>query len=296
MPSTKALPDCQRRSFLKFLAANRCQKREATAALKMQWLLSLLRSGPQISWITFYVYSRRLADFGPNDEQQRANQAMLVNTFVMELQTSRAFRPPRAPEAMPHSIFGQLVTGFDGGPKHQRLARSRLQTLLKLTWSSGIRLAEMSIMRRSSLQRRTHGYLLTVDSPYPWARRTLPISPLRDDSLCAVKALDSWLETLPDDDDTALFPQSDGFGVIPDPTVPFSKVEVAQTLRRCFVRLGLPPYTFMSIRLAFLKRCRDRYGDATAFYFWGIEAFSRYQRVLRAEANFVEFPLAHEDP
>jgi hypothetical protein len=287
---TRALPANRRTSLEALLRTLGLSLQEATAAAKVQWLLSLLDEDAPMAWSTFEAYARQLEAFGPNDEDERQQQALIVTRFAFELKNNRVFRPCKPFRAMPLDVFKDLVDRFERPTRLWRLPRARMRAQLKLGWSAGPHLEELRVMRRHWLTRHSDGYILSIQGGPAWANRKLAILALRDKSICSVAEMDRWLALLPPDPDGLLFPGTDRNGQFHASDVPFSRIELEEAIRVRLRRYCQRRYTYTSIRNSFLKRCRERLGDAATFYLSGLQQFPSYLQAMRGEGNFITFP------
>jgi hypothetical protein len=293
MPSSRRLPAYLRSAFQEFLRVRGKVEYEATVALKIEWLLTRLDDGPLGSSGTFYDHARWLDEFGPRDDKDRRHQIDVIAAFSSEVRHARHFRPRAASRAISPRIMKQLLERYDLGC--YSLGKLRIQTKLKLAWWSGVWMTELQAMRRNWLERRRRGYLLTIHDNRPWRNRTIPIPLARDKSMCAVRALDRWLELSPPDQNATLFPRGDGHRQF-EPNSPFNAMTFRRNIRSELHELGHQGYTYTSIRVSYFTRCRAQFGEMSAFYLSGMHHFHGFQCLLRAEVDVTRFPLIdHED-
>lgn len=285
----KPLPHKLQASFDALLAAHGLLEHEATPTVKIRWLLNELNSRSGMNWKTFRAYLTNLAALGPTDEEQRNEQALILDGFAEHLRNSPLFKPHRPQWAMPPGVFKNFILTFKGTSRVRGWAQCRSRTQLKLCWSSGVRIIEQLAMKRHWLERRKSDYLLTVHSELPWVRRRIAIAQLSDPSTCAVRELDCWLERIPDDPDGPLFPLRVHGQISPEP---FDRSELASAMKFRLAQLGFPQYCYTSIRVAFFKRAREQLGEAAAFYLSGTQELKAFRALMRSEADFIRLPLS----
>jgi hypothetical protein len=295
MFTTRPLPKSRHTMFLQLLADHGLSEHQATAAIKMQWLLAQLDENRRMIWTTFADFARSLAPIAPDDEHELAKQDEIVHAFVRELRHSRVFLSKTNHRAMPKDVFKLLVSSIRGGIKERRITRDRLRAKLKLCWSSGISVEELLVMRRTWIKWQPDGYLLTISGQAPWVNRTIAIPRLKDSSVCAVRELDNWFETLPPSRNGFLFPRTDGHGEFPVDGPPFDRDEVYSAMNYRLRQIGHREYDYTSIRVSFLKRCREQLGEAAAFHLSGSKEFKSFRELLRAEADFIALPVDFDD-
>lgn len=286
------LPRNRLGAFEAFLAKHGVVAENATPELKVGWLLGVVNENPTPTWTTIQEYARGLERLGPSDDDERMRQAEIIRGLMISLRNQSIFPPSKPHFAMPRHLMEELVGRFHRTKPPEGLASERMRTQLKLAWATGIRLREMHAMRQNWLRRSANGYLLTIRTGPLWTIRELPIPRLKQHSICAATELDHWLTRLPRDPNGFVFLRTSKAGKFYAENAPFCRDVLTQQIRYHLRQMGHPRYGYMSIRVSFLKRCREQLGDAAAFYLSGIKQYEKFMQSLRGEADFITFPEA----
>ena len=170
-----------------------------------------------------------------------------------------------------------------------------MRAQLKVGWWAGLQIPELKQLRKRDLQRVDDGYIVSVSGGHEFSSRTIMIAKSRNKKLCAVRELDRWQKEVSLKPDDLLFPRTDRKGRLHQPRLPFFSHVFAQCIRKRLRKLGLREYSYTSIRVSFVKRCRDQLGEAAAFALSGHTQYGAYRWLLRGEPEFVSLATDSED-
>lgn len=283
----RELPKYRAAEFRDFLHVHGCTDAGATAELKLEWLLAIIKKGNN-AFPTLEALASGLEAFGPPDLDVRIEQSQIVRGYIREIRRSRAFPPPRRPmRAMGPSAFRQLVVELRRQSRQQhRITRKKLRTALLLVWSTGLRVNELSAMRRKWLHRQSGCWLISCHSLVPSRNRVLVVPRSKDRLFCPATALTSWLCHVPEKPDSYIFPHTNTKGITSWRS-PTSPSEWTTMMHRLLRRVGIGcGYSFRSLRLAYLKRSLETQGEVVTFLLSGFSRPRDLKKTLRHEPNW----------
>ncbi|MBC5829818.1 MAG: hypothetical protein GIW98_06450 [Candidatus Eremiobacteraeota bacterium] len=253
------LPRPRRRNLEQFLASIGVLEHDITAMHKMLWLEMQLRRHPTPSYRMFRKLGQMLQGLGPLDELEQRRQAELVRAFTLEFRNSRLVRPTNTAPPMPLAVFRRVLHELQSSDTGTLCARAALV----IAWHTGAMPENLIALRWEWIRHTDDGMVLSLCNR---ARKmyTVPVREIADSDMCAVKAVREWAarSDAPVDSPAYVFPAWYWRKCVRSWTKQTHCQSFSKLLFKTLKSIGENDkgYSFISIRRAFVLRCRNNFG------------------------------------